>query len=69
MYEVAKTFYLQFVPEMKQVAGEPLAGQLLDKYVYSQPGHRWLKEGMTKEQLQKIQEFYRQRYGEQNEPK
>ena len=29
-----------------------------------QPGHLWLKEGMTKEQLQKIQEFYRDRYGE-----
>jgi hypothetical protein len=28
-----------------------------------------IKEGMNKEQLQKIQEFYRQRYGEQNEPK
>ncbi len=65
MYEVAKTFYLQFIPEVKQVAGEPLATQLLDKYVFSQPGHKWLKEGMTKEQLQKIQEFYRQRYGEQ----
>jgi hypothetical protein len=69
IYEVAKTFYLQFIPEMKQVAGEPLATQLLDKYVFSQPGHRWLKEGMTKEQLQQIQEFYRQRYGEEGERK
>ncbi len=65
MYEVAKTFYLHFIPEVRQVAGEPLATQLLDKYVFVQPGHKWLKEGMTKEQLQKIQEFYRERYGEQ----
>jgi len=65
IYEVAKTFYLDFIPEVKQVAGEPLATNLLEKYVYSQPGHRWLREGMSKEQLQKIQEFYRQRYGEQ----
>ncbi len=64
MYDVAKTFYLHFIPEVKDVAGEPLATQLLDKHVFSQPGHRWLKEGMSKEQLQKIQEFYRQRYGE-----
>ena len=64
VYEVAKTFYLQFIPEVRQVAGEPLATQLLDKHVFSQPGHKWLKEGMTKEQLQKIQEFYRERYGE-----
>lgn len=69
MYEVAKTFYLEFLPEVKAVAGEPLATQLLDKYVYSQPGHRWLKEGISKEQLLQIQEFYRERYGSRNEPK
>jgi hypothetical protein len=65
IYEVAKTFYQHFVPEVKQLAGEPLATQLLDKHVYSQPGHKWHKEGMSKEQLQKIQEFYKSRYGEQ----
>jgi hypothetical protein len=34
-------------------------------------GSAWraFKEGMNKEQLQRIHEFYRQRYGEQNEPK
>jgi hypothetical protein len=65
MYDVAKTFYLQFIPEVKQVAGAPLATELLEKHVFSQPGHKWLKEGMTKEQLQKIQDFYKERYGEQ----
>lgn len=65
MYEVAKSFYQHFLPEVKRVAGEPLATRLLEKHVYSQPGHRWVKEGMSKEQLQKIQEFYRERYGEQ----
>jgi hydroxylamine dehydrogenase len=50
---------------LKQVAGEAMAKQLLDQHVFSQPGHKWLQEGMTKEQLEKIQEFYRQRYGEQ----
>jgi hydroxylamine dehydrogenase len=65
IYDVAKNFYTHFIPEVKQVAGEPLATQLLDKYVYSQPGHKWVKEGMSKEQLQQIQEFYRQRYGTQ----
>jgi hydroxylamine dehydrogenase len=64
MYDVAKTFYFQFIPELKQVAGEPMAKELLDKHVFSHPGHKWLQEGMTKEQLQKIQEFYRERYGE-----
>jgi hypothetical protein len=64
MYDVAKTFYFQFIPELKQVAGEQMAKDLLEKHVFSHPGHRWLKEGMTKEQLEKMQEFYRQRYGQ-----
>lgn len=61
----SNVIYLHFIPEIKQVAGEPLATQLLDKHVYSQPGHKWHKEGMSKEQLQKIQEFYKIRYGDQ----
>ena len=65
IYDVAKTFYFSFIPQVKQVAGDPLANELLEKHVFSNPAHRWLKEGMTKEQLQKIQEFYKQRYGEQ----
>ena len=69
IFDVAKTFYFAFLPQVKEVAGDKLYGDLMDKYVYNQPAHRWLKEGMSKEQLQKIQEFYRQRYGEQNEPK
>ncbi len=66
MYEVGKTFYFAFLPEVRQAAGEPLASQLLDQYVFSLPVHRWLKEGMTKDQLQTIQEFYKERYGKQN---
>ena len=61
IYDVAKNFYLHFIPEVKEAAGEQLGKELIDKYVYSQPGHRWLKEGMSKDQLQQIQEFYRQR--------
>ncbi len=51
------------------MAGEPLATELLDKYVYSQPGHRWLKEGMSKEELQKIQELHRERHGAEGDKK
>lgn len=65
IYDVAQTFYFKFLPELKEVVGEEKYRELLDKYVYSQPGHRWLRDGMSKEQLQKIQEYYRQRYGDQ----
>jgi hypothetical protein len=68
IYEVAQHFYFKFLPQVKQVAGDQLYAELMEKHVYSQPGHRWLKEGMSKEQLQKIQDFYKDRYGAQNEP-
>ena len=29
MYEVAKSFYMEFLPEMKQVAGEQMANELI----------------------------------------
>jgi hypothetical protein len=47
---------------------DDLAGEN-DSPCFAHGGHRWLKGGMSKNELQKIQEFYRQRYGEQNEPK
>ena len=40
MYDVDKTFYLHFLPEVRQVAGEPLATQLLEKHVFSHPANK-----------------------------
>jgi hypothetical protein len=62
MYEVAKHFYEKFIPEMREAAGEELAQKLLDEYVYPHPGHLWYRDGMSKEALEKIQEFYMDRY-------
>ena len=64
IYDVAKHFYTDFIPEMEEAAGPELASELLDKHVYSQPGHHWHRDGMGTEALQKIQEFYRERYGQ-----
>ncbi len=65
MYEVGKHFYNKFIPELKAVAGEKMAKELLDKYVYSNPGHLWYRDGMSKGALKKIQKFYKDRYGEE----
>lgn len=46
------------------IAGEAMAKELLDKYVYSQPGHQWHRDGMSKEALENIRKFYKDRYGE-----
>lgn len=62
LYEVSKHFYEKFIPELKHVAGDAMARELLDKHVYSQPGHQWHRDGMSKEQLEKIRKFYAERY-------
>ncbi|MGE5530663.1 MAG: multiheme c-type cytochrome [Bacteroidota bacterium] len=64
VYDVAKSFYMHFLPEVKQVAGEELYKDIMDKNVYTVPGHQWLRDGMSKDSLQKIQEYYKERYGQ-----
>lgn len=62
LYEVGKNFYTKFIPELEEAAGKKMAKQLLDKYVYSQEGHKWHRDGMGKEALHNIQKFYKERY-------
>lgn len=64
MYEVAKHFYVYFLPEVEKImGGKEAAAPILNEYVFKDPAHRWYKEGMSKEQLKKLEQFYRQRYG------
>jgi hypothetical protein len=64
LYEVAKHFYTGFLPEVEKImGGKEAAMPLLQEYVFKDPQHRWYKDGMSKEELQKLDEFYRQRYG------
>jgi len=62
IYEVAKHFYEKFIPQLEEVAGEKVAEELLNEYVYTVPGHEWHRDGMSKDQLKKIQQFYEKRY-------
>ncbi len=62
LYEVAKHFYANFIPELKEVAGEKRAEELLEKYVYSQDGHLWHRDGISPELRLRIQNFYQKRY-------
>ncbi len=64
MYEVAKHFYVEFLPEVEHImGGKAAAAPLLDELVFKDPMHRWYKEGMSKEQLKRVEEFYKKRYG------
>jgi hydroxylamine dehydrogenase len=63
IYEVAKNFYTEFLPEVKEAAGPELYNELSKKYIESNERHDWYIKGISKEELQKIQKFYNERYG------
>lgn len=63
MYEVAKHFYNYFIPEVEHILGPSKAKPFLEKHVFSDPRHRWYKEGMSKEELERLNKFYDKRYG------
>ncbi len=63
IYEVAKNFYSEFLPEVRNVAGPDLYNELVKKYIGSDIRHEWYIKGMSKEQLEKINKFYEERYG------
>ena len=62
IYEVSKHFYEKFIPQLEEAAGDEVAKELLDQYVYTQEGHLWHRDGMSKEALEKIRAFYKERY-------
>jgi len=64
MYEVAKHFYNKYIPEVERLlGGKEAAAPFLQKHVFDDPRHLWYKEGMSKDQLKKLQEYYKKRYG------
>jgi len=63
MYGVAKAFYVEFMPEVKRVAGPELYDELVKKFLEPHIGHEWYLKGMGKEQLEKMKKFYEERYG------
>jgi hypothetical protein len=65
MYDVAKVFYTEFLPEVKRVAGPEVYGELVKKYLEPDVRHEWYLKGMSKEQLEKIKRDYEGRYGKE----
>ena len=49
MYDVAKAFYTEFLPEVKRVAGSEVYGELMKKYVEPDVRHEWYLKGMSKD--------------------
>ncbi len=61
-YEVAKNFYTEFIPEAEELAHDAPEARKVIEEVMNMDAHRW-KKGMTKEEREKINQFYKQRYG------
>ena len=64
IYEVAKNFYTEFLPEVKAAAGPELYAELTKKYLEPDIRHQWYLKGMSKEQLEKIRKYSEERYGQ-----
>jgi hypothetical protein len=63
-YEVAKHFYLKFLPALEGLAAahndEPLR-QLIQQEVFAKPEHAWY-DGMDKQEAAKLREVYSRYY-------
>ena len=63
-FEVAETFYTKFLPQAREAAkGDATVLALIDS-VESDPAHSWRK-GLSPEEREKIDRFYKERYGSQ----
>jgi len=63
LYEVAKHFYKDFLPEVEHLLGKKKATSFFEKHLFGDPRHRWYKVGMSKEELDRLNQFYDDRYG------
>ena len=59
LYEVAKVFYTEFIPEARQ-----LDAKIVDETLNAMPEHTWFTRGLSKEQIEQILDFYKARYGQ-----
>lgn len=62
-YEVAKNFYTELIPEAEELAKDSPEAMKVIEEVMASDYHRW-KQGMSKEEREKLNEFYRKRYGQ-----
>jgi hypothetical protein len=62
-FEVAHRFYFELVPQARELAhGDSRVLRVIDE-ILGRPEHVW-KQGMSPEEREEIDEFYRERYGQ-----
>lgn len=66
IYEVAKHFYTEMLPEAKDAcdrAGKPeVYEKLVAKYIAGRPEHEWYVKGFDPKRVEAIKEYYKERY-------
>ena len=68
IYDVAKHFYNEFLPEVKEAcekAGqEHLYQEIIDKYINSDPRHVWYTQGFDPKKIEEMKKYYKDRYNQ-----
>jgi len=69
LYEVAKHTYFEWIPELKETVrrkdgNKDFANALLEKHFKPIAGHDWYFNGISKDTLENIRQFYAERYGQ-----
>jgi len=71
IYDVAKHFYTEFMPEVEEAcekAGKhKLYQKILDKYINSDPRHVWFTQGFDPKKVDAIKKYYKDRYDQKVE--
>lgn len=71
IYDVAKHFYTEFMPEVKEAcekAGKhKLYQTILDKYISNDPRHVWFTQGFDPKKVDAIKKYYKERYDQKVE--
>jgi len=66
IYEVAKHFYTELLPEAEAAAikaGKPeVYKKIIDKYILGDVRHEWFIKGFDEKRLQEIRKYYEERY-------
>lgn len=68
IYDVAKHFYTEMMPEVKEVcekAGQPkLYEEIVKKYIDGDPRHQWFTQGFDPKKVDAIKAYYKERYNQ-----
>ena len=69
IYDVAKNFYTEFMPEVKEAcekAGKhELYDQIVKQFIDSDPRHEWFTKGFDPKKVDAMKAYYKERYNQQ----